>query len=80
MGVVADGETTEGVLSDAAARRRGPGVGFGRRIAIEAERTVDAPMELVWRLLRDYRAPRARMVSELFAAYELHEAAWARER
>jgi uncharacterized protein YndB with AHSA1/START domain len=71
---VADSETTEGVLSDAGARSGAPGVGFGRRIAIEVERTVDAPMELVWRLLRDYGAPRARMASELFAAYELHEA------
>ena len=51
----------------------GPGVGFGRRVAIEAERTVDAPIELVWRRLRDYRAPRARMLGEPFGDYELHE-------
>jgi hypothetical protein len=30
-------------------------------------------MDAVWRLLRDYRAPRARMFSEPFAEYELHE-------
>ena len=71
---MADSETTEGVLSDGGARSGAPGVGFGRRIAIEVERTVDAAMELVWRLLRDYRGPRARMVSEVFAAYELREA------
>jgi uncharacterized protein YndB with AHSA1/START domain len=71
-GAVAAGETPEG-WSDAAAPAGSPGVGFGRRIAIEAERTVDAPMEQVWRVLRDYRAPRARMLDEPFAAYELHE-------
>ena len=29
-------------------------------------------MDVVWQLLRDYRAPRARMFSESFAEYELH--------
>jgi hypothetical protein len=61
------------VSSDAAARTAPPGLGFRRRIVIEAERTVDAPMELVWRLLRDYRGPRARMLGEPFAEYELHD-------
>jgi uncharacterized protein YndB with AHSA1/START domain len=60
------------VVSDAAAGTGAPGLGFGRRIAIEADRTVDAPMEQVWRLLRDYRAARARMFGEPFAEYELH--------
>jgi uncharacterized protein YndB with AHSA1/START domain len=69
---VAGGETPEG-WSDAAAPTGSPGLGFGRRIAIEAERTVDAPMELVWRVLRDYRAPRARMLGEPFVGYELRE-------
>jgi uncharacterized protein YndB with AHSA1/START domain len=69
---VAAGETPEG-WSDAAAPTGSPGLGFGRRIAVEAERTVDTPMELVWRVLRDYRAPRARMLDEPFAPYELHE-------
>jgi uncharacterized protein YndB with AHSA1/START domain len=73
LGVVPGGETTEGVVSDPAARSAPPGLGFGRRIAIEAERTVDAPMELVWRLLRDYRGPRARVLGEPFAEYELHD-------
>ena len=73
LGVVPGDETTEGVLSDAAMQTAAPGLGFGRRIAIEAERTVDAPIELVWRLLRDYRGPHARLLDEPFAGYELHD-------
>jgi uncharacterized protein YndB with AHSA1/START domain len=60
-------------MSDATVRTGAPGIGFGRRIAIEAERTVDAPMELVWRLLRDYRGPRARVLGEPFSGYELRD-------
>ena len=66
-------EPTDGVVSDAAMQAGASGLGFGRRIAIEAERTVDAPIELVWRLLRDYRGPRARLLGEPFAGYELHD-------
>lgn len=36
---------------------------------MEAERTVDAPMDVVWRRQRDYRAGRARMLTEQFAGY-----------
>jgi uncharacterized protein YndB with AHSA1/START domain len=72
LAVVLGGET-EGVVSNAAPGTGAPRLGFGRRIAIEAERTVDAPMELVWRLLRDYRTARARMFGGPFAGYELRE-------
>jgi hypothetical protein len=71
LGVVAAGETPER-SSDAAARTGAPGLTVGRRVAIEAERTVDAPIELVWRRLRDYRA-RTLMLGEPFGNYELHE-------
>jgi len=70
---VLGGERSDGVLSDAAAGSGAPGVGFGRRIVSEVERTVAAPMELVWRCLRDYRGPRARLLGEPFADYELHD-------
>jgi hypothetical protein len=34
---------------------------------VEVERTVDAPMERVWALLRDYRVARPRLLSEHFS-------------
>jgi uncharacterized protein YndB with AHSA1/START domain len=47
--------------------------GFGRRIGVEVERTVDAPMERVWVVLRDYRAARPRMLTEHFADYAVQQ-------
>jgi hypothetical protein len=47
--------------------------GFGRRICVEVERTVDAPMERVWVVLRDYRAARPRMLTEHFADYAVQQ-------
>jgi hypothetical protein len=72
LAVVLGAQATDGA-SDAAARAAAPRVGFGRRIAIDVERTVDTPMNVVWRVLRDYRGPRARMLGEPFADYELQE-------
>jgi hypothetical protein len=36
---------------------------------VEVERTVDAPMERVWALLRDYLLARPRWLSEHFGNY-----------
>jgi uncharacterized protein YndB with AHSA1/START domain len=47
--------------------------GFGRRICVEVERTVDAPMQRVWVVLRDYRAARPRMLTEHFADYAVQQ-------
>jgi uncharacterized protein YndB with AHSA1/START domain len=40
---------------------------------VEVERTVDAPMERVWVVLRDYRAARPRMLTEHFADYAVQQ-------
>jgi uncharacterized protein YndB with AHSA1/START domain len=47
--------------------------GFGRRICVLVERTVDAPMQRVWVVLRDYRAARPRMLTEHFADYAVQQ-------
>jgi hypothetical protein len=39
------------------------GPGLGRRVSVEVERTVDAPIERVWALLRDYRVARPRLLT-----------------
>ena len=59
--------------------RRG---GFGRRICVQVERTVDAPIQCVWVVLRDYRAARPQMLTEPFADYApaLRRAARASQR
>src|SRR5207247_4333557 len=49
------------------------GPGRGRRVSVEVERTVDAPMERVWALLRDYRVARPRLLTEHFSDYGVHE-------
>ena len=47
--------------------------GFGRRICVQVERTVDAPMDRVWVVLRDYPAARPRMLTEHFADYAVQQ-------
>ena len=47
--------------------------GFGRRICVEVERTVDAPMQRVCVVLRDYRAARPRMLTEHVAGYAVQQ-------
>jgi hypothetical protein len=47
--------------------------GFGRRICVQVERTVDAPIQRVWVVLRDYRAARPRMLTEPFADYAVQQ-------
>jgi hypothetical protein len=53
------------------ARPRDPAL--GRRISVEVEHTVDAPMERVWALLRDYRVARPRLLTEHFSNYAVQE-------
>jgi uncharacterized protein YndB with AHSA1/START domain len=40
---------------------------------VQVERTVDAPMDRVWLVLRDYRAARPRMLTEHFADYAVQQ-------
>jgi hypothetical protein len=40
---------------------------------VEVERTVDAPMERGWALLRDYRVARPRLLPEHFSDYAVQE-------
>jgi uncharacterized protein YndB with AHSA1/START domain len=55
-------------------RLRGPtDSAFGRRISVEVERTVDAPMERVWAVLRDYQDARPRMLTEHFVDYVIQQ-------
>jgi uncharacterized protein YndB with AHSA1/START domain len=46
---------------------------LGRRVSVEVERTVDAPMERVWALLRDYLVARPRLLSEHFRDYGVEQ-------
>ena len=62
-----------GVPPDPARLARASDPGLGRRVSVELERTVDAPMERVWALLRDYRVARPRLLSEHFSAYGVQE-------
>ena len=62
-----------GVPPDPARLARASDPGLGRRVAVEVERTVDAPMERVWALLRDYRVARPRLLSEHFSDYDVQE-------
>jgi polyketide cyclase/dehydrase/lipid transport protein len=52
---------------------RPPDPGLGARVAVEVERTLDAPMERVWALLRDYRVARPRVLTEHFSDYVVQE-------
>src|SRR4051794_35487249 len=62
-----------GVPPDPARLARASDPGLGRRVSVEVERTVDAPMERVWALLRDYRVARPRLLSEHFSDYGVRE-------
>jgi Uma2 family endonuclease len=61
------------VPPDPARLARPPDPGLGRRVSVEAERTVDAPMERVWALLRDYRVARPRLLTEHFSDYAVQK-------
>ena len=47
--------------------------GPGRRLSIALERTLDAPMQRVWAVLRDYAQARPRILTEHFADYVIHQ-------
>jgi hypothetical protein len=47
--------------------------GPGRRLSIALERTLDAPMERVWAVLRDYAQARPRILTEHFGDYIIHQ-------
>jgi hypothetical protein len=61
------------VPPDPACLARPSDPGLGARVSVEAERTVDAPMERVWALLRDYRVARPRLLTEHFSDYGVQE-------
>jgi uncharacterized protein YndB with AHSA1/START domain len=63
------------VPPDPARLARPPDPGLGARVLVEVERTVDAPMERVWALLRDYRVARPRLLTEHFSDYAVQERA-----
>jgi hypothetical protein len=46
-------ETTGPARPDRSPARGSTDPGFGRLVSVEVERTVDAPMQRVWDLLRD---------------------------
>src|SRR3954464_158003 len=62
-----------GVPPEPARRARASDPGLGRRVSVEVERTVDAPMDQVWALLRDYRVARPRLLSEHFSDYGVQQ-------
>jgi hypothetical protein len=66
-------EAMGGVPPDPARFARPPDPGLGRRVSVEGERNVDAPMERVWALLRHYRVARPRLLSEPFSDYRVQE-------
>jgi uncharacterized protein YndB with AHSA1/START domain len=61
------------VPPDPARLARPPDPGLGLRVQVEVERTVDAPMERVWALVRHYRVARTRFLSEHFGDYGVRE-------
>src|SRR4051794_28213501 len=71
-GIIVGREAMAGVPPDPARLARASDPGLGRRVSVQLERTVDAPMERVWALLRDYRVARPRLLSEHFSAYGVH--------
>src|SRR4051795_3000804 len=60
------------VPPDPARLAQAPDPGLGARVSVQLERTVDAPIERVWALLRDYRLARPRLLSEHFSDYAVH--------
>src|SRR3954468_1501098 len=72
-GIIVGRGAMAGVPPDPARLARASDPGLGRRVSVELERTVDAPMERVWALLRDYRVARPRLLSEHFSAYGVQE-------
>src|SRR3954465_5722188 len=73
LGTSVGSEAMAGVPPDPARLARASDPGLGRRVSVEVERTVDAPMERGWALLRDYRVARPRLLSEHFSDYGVHE-------
>jgi hypothetical protein len=65
-------ELMASVPPDPARLAPAPDLGLGARISVQVERTVDAPMERVWALLRDYRLARPRLLTEHFSDYAVH--------
>src|SRR3954449_10648989 len=61
------------VPPDPARLAQAPDPGLGARVSVELERTIDAPIERVWALLRDYRLARPRLLSEHFSDYAAHD-------
>src|SRR5665809_144442 len=45
------------------------GEGLARRLSVDVERSVDAPIDEVWSVLCDYEYERPRMLPEHFAEY-----------
>jgi uncharacterized protein YndB with AHSA1/START domain len=72
-GIIVGREAMAGVPPDPARLARASDPGLRRRVSVELERTVHAPMERVWALLRDYRVARPRLLSEHFSDYGVHE-------
>jgi hypothetical protein len=64
-----------GVPPDPARLARPSDAGLGRRVWVEVERTVEAPMERVWPPLRDYRVARPRVLTEHFRDYQVRDRA-----
>src|SRR3954451_9695362 len=60
------------VPPDPARLAQAPDPALGARVSVELERTIDAPIERVWALLRDYRLARPRLLSEHFSDYAVH--------
>src|SRR3954469_12671465 len=60
------------VPPDPARLAQAPDPGLGACVSVELERTIDAPIERVWALLRDYRLARPRLLSEHFSDYAVH--------
>src|SRR4051794_37575258 len=73
LGTSVASEAMAGVPPDPARFARASDPGLGRRVSVEVERTVDAPMERVWALLRDYWVARPRLLSEHFSDYGVRE-------
>src|SRR3954453_16817927 len=73
LGTSVASEAMAGVPPDPARLARASDPGLGRRVSVEVERTVDAPMARVWTLLRDYRVARPRLLTEHFSDYAVQE-------
>src|SRR3954468_7710349 len=73
LGTSVASEAMAGVPPDPARLARASDPGLGRRVSVELERTVDAPMERVWALLRDYRVARPRLLTAHFSDYGVRE-------